>query len=74
MALVRVNVALDAESKRLLHEEAASHKLSLSAWLRVLAQTLKLPAPPDMPMSVLRSQVHRLIEDERAHALRKNGH
>jgi len=72
--LIRVNIALDAESKALLREEAAFHRLSLSAWMRVLAQTLKLPAPAEMPISVLRSQVHQLVEDERARALRKNGH
>ena len=74
MALIRVNIALDPESKALLHEEAAFHRLSLSAWMRVLAQTLKLPAPADMPISVLRAQVHDLIEAERASALRKKGH
>ena len=58
----------------LLREEAAFHRLSLSAWMRVLAQTLKLPAPAEMPISVLRSQVHQLVEDERARTLRKNGH
>jgi len=74
MALIRVNIALDAESKALLREEAAYHRLSLSAWLRVIAQTLKLPAPADMPISVLRAQVHQLIEDERKKQLRKRGH
>lgn len=70
MNVVRVNVALDAESKELLHEEARRHRLSLSAWLRVLAQIMKLPAPADMPMSLLRSQVAAIIEEER---LRKKG-
>src|SRR6266566_5502669 len=74
LALIRVNIALDAESKALLREEAAYHRLSLSARLRVIAQTLKLPAPADMPISVLRAQVHQLIEDERKRELRKRGH
>lgn len=74
MEMLRVNITLDSESKRLLHEEAASHKLSLSAWLRVVAETLKLPAPPDMPMSVLRSEVRQIIERERAHPMRNKGH
>jgi len=71
---MRVNVSLDPESKRLLQEEAASHKLSLSAWMRVVAQTLKLPAPPDMPVSVLRAKVHQIVETERAHDLRNKRH
>jgi len=74
MGLIRVNIALDAESKALLQEEAAFHRLSLSAWMRVLAQTLKLPAPSDMPISILRAQVHQLIEDERNKTLRKRIH
>lgn len=65
MTLVRVNVSLDPESKRLLQDEAASHHLSLSKWLRVVAQILKLPAPPDLPVSVLRGQIHQLVETER---------
>lgn len=65
MNVVRVNVALDAESKELLHEEARRHRLSLSAWLRVLAQIMTLPAPADMPMSLLRSQIAAIIEEER---------
>jgi hypothetical protein len=65
-----VNVYLDSESLMTLQEEAKSHGLSLSAWLRVIARVLKEPAPPSMPVADLRHRFSEIREDIYAQTLR----
>jgi len=72
MTLIRVTVALDKESKESLHEEARKHRLSLSAWLRVMAKIMQLPAPADRPWPT--AQAKAIIEEERSRLLRNKEH
>jgi hypothetical protein len=67
---VSVRVYLDAESRALLEAEAGSHGLSLSAYLRVFARTLKIPAKANTPVLELRARFREILDQERRHASR----